>query len=227
MQADQPNTDNLQSHHLKAVSDLVVHFGSNSKPPFCMLSNFSKIQIMIHEKNYPSLEHAFQANRIEPNHESADEYICAGPICELSESAFTYVGVNANKAAKKVKYWSKKNMHGILAKMLIKKHEKKGLKRSMTSQQCKDLLLQLLRQKYANIEMREVLLKTGTQYLLEFEKSAERRFKQGDIARWGGMLVNGRIIGHNQMGILLMQIREEIFEEIPLSMHVLYKKHLS
>jgi len=203
----------MESHHLREVEEF-VRFGSNSKHPFYKLSNFWKFKTELNDKIYPSVEHAFQAELVE----SSDEYISTGPIGAFSENAFRYVGVDEKDVAKKLRYWASKDQVGILAKMRINIQKKQGLKQSMTSTQCKDLFLKLLRQKYAHPEMQQILLATGNQYLLEFDRSAERRFKKGDITRWGGMVKNGRVIGHNQMGVLLMRIRTEIQTVIKLSL---------
>lgn len=60
---------------------------------------------------------------------------------------------------------------------------------------------------------RKILLGTGDQYLLEFVRSAQARFEKSsghDIDRWGGMAVDGKIVGHNQQGWLHMKVRKMI-----------------
>ena len=64
-----------------------------------------------------------------------------------------------------------------------------------------DLMLALLRQKFASAELREQLLATGDAELIEGNRWNDRT--------WGCVLVKGKWIGKNRLGKLLMQVREE------------------
>jgi ribA/ribD-fused uncharacterized protein len=64
-----------------------------------------------------------------------------------------------------------------------------------------DLMLSLLRQKFADAELRAQLLATGEAVLIEGNTWNDRS--------WGAVLVKGQWIGKNWLGRLLMQVREE------------------
>jgi len=51
-------------------------------------------------------------------------------------------------------------------------------------------------------------MNTGKSYILEFDKSATRLEKEGKVSRWGGMIVNNKVVGHNQMGGMMMWLRD-------------------
>jgi predicted NAD-dependent protein-ADP-ribosyltransferase YbiA (DUF1768 family) len=57
-------------------------------------------------------------------------------------------------------------------------------------------------------EFRELLYGTGSKYLFEFSRNAERRSLKGTTIKWGAMIVDNKVIGHNQMGALMMWLRE-------------------
>lgn len=198
----------MDSHHnLEVDEKQTIHFGSGSRPPFFRLSNFHECEVRLGGRMFPSAEHAFQA-QLGPDPQL---YTQDSVIGKLSEDAFMHLGVKKQRAPSKVKYWQKKRNVGILAKMLVNRHKKQGLKRTVTGQQCKELFLRILRLKFADPELRDVLLGTGDAYLLEFDKGAGRAHKKNHhIVRWGGMVEDGRIVGHNQMGALLMELRSEM-----------------
>lgn len=58
------------------------------------------------------------------------------------------------------------------------------------------------------IHLARVLLSTGDRYILEFDRGAGRAKRKGSKARWGGLVENDRVVGSNQMGALLMRVRE-------------------
>ncbi len=59
----------------------------------------------------------------------------------------------------------------------------------------------LLRQKFARPDLRQALLDTGAAELIEGNNWGDRQ--------WGRVLVKGKWIGQNQLGKLLMQVRDE------------------
>ena len=125
--------------------------------------------------------------------------------CEL-------VGFKKNEAAEKCKRWSKKRNVGILAKMLIGIHKERGRTRALGRDECEALFKKILLDKFTrNAEARKVLLGTGDAYLCEFVRSSRKRFeKHGQVERWGGMIVDGKVIGENQTGALMMWVRSRL-----------------
>jgi predicted NAD-dependent protein-ADP-ribosyltransferase YbiA (DUF1768 family) len=176
--------------------------------PYYKLSNFYAADIEYKGSMYASTEHAFQAAKVlDP--EEARKLTTSGALGGLTEEAVATLGV-------KVNYWGKKNMVGIVPKMFIKRlpfiH-----KRSFDERECEAIFTELLLLKYrTHADLKSVLLDTGDAYLLEFDRSARRRFDKdsNDVVRWAGMVVDGRVIGHNQMGALMMKVREVLRAEV-------------
>lgn len=201
------------SHHEAPVDFAnVIVFGSGAKAPFCGLSNFAECEqgVEFNGKIFRSSEHAFQAF-LSP---TPAEFESTGPFCELTEEAFVKLGVKPADAAKKVNYWGKKNMIGILAKMKINRQKKQGVVRKVTKEEALSAFRAILKSKYErNPHLRCTLLSTKGKRLLEFVRSAERNYKKGQVERWGGMVVDGKLIGHNQMGALMESVRDEFFAQ--------------
>jgi predicted NAD-dependent protein-ADP-ribosyltransferase YbiA (DUF1768 family) len=201
------------SHHEQPV-DLanVITFNSGAKEPFCQLSNFAACEngVEFNGKLYPTSEHAFQSFLST----TPSEYESTGPFSKLTDDAFVHMGVKPADAPKKVAYWGKKNMVGILAKMKINRQKKQGATNKKTKEEALSAFRAILKSKYErNPRLRGTLLATNGKRLLEFVRSAERIFKKGVVERWGGMVVDGKIIGHNQMGALMESVRDELLME--------------
>jgi len=200
----------MQSQHdIKIEGRNVVAFFSNAKPPLHLLSNFAEMPVVLNGKEFPSSEHAFQASLSKglENHFTTDS-----KIGTLTTEAFITAGFKHNKIQGKCAHWSKKKNIGILAKAYIKLLKKVGQKRDVSHQECESLFKTILLDKYRrNWYAKKVLLDTGDAYLLEFCRGAGREYKKnGFINRWGGMVVDGKVVGHNQMGSLLMWVRDEL-----------------
>lgn len=203
----------MEPQHGKLVDENnVVKFFSNAKPPLNLLSNFFETKIEIDGKVYPSSEHAFQAMLSL----DSDAFTSNSEIGKLTPEACHFVGFSKDKMHDKCKLWSKKKNVGILAKMLISKHDKLSLKRTVTRGECEALFKKILLEKFrTNSVARKVLLDTKDAYLYEFVKSSNRSFqKNGEIERWGAMIVDGKVVGDNQMGALMMWVREELSEKL-------------
>ena len=118
----------------------------------------------------------------------------------------------ADVAAKKASFWKRKKNIGILAKMISKRAwlEKRGIQKLRISEvECESIFEGILMAKYeSNPELKKILLDTGDRYLLEFDRAAGRLEKEGKRSRWGGMIVDGKVVGRNQMGALMMKVRE-------------------
>ena len=159
---------------------------------------------------FPSAEHLFQA-LMAPDHVA--DFLVKGPIGELNEAAFAFVGVKAEERAKKVNVWSRTHAVGILAKMHIKRLKEQGKKRELSGEHCYRAVKLILHAKYRqNILESHALRTTRGKYLLEFAKGARREISKGREVLWGGLVEDGRVVGNNQMGALMMEVRDEIPE---------------
>lgn len=69
-----------------------------------------------------------------------------------------------------------------------------------------DIMLDLNRQKYKHKALRELLINTGNREILEFNEWDDRY--------WGVIQVAGFEYGENNLGKILMQIREEIKRDV-------------
>lgn len=65
-----------------------------------------------------------------------------------------------------------------------------------------EVMLDLLRQKFSQADLQELLLQTRGALLVEGNNWGDRF--------WGCVFENGRWVGHNQLGRLLMRVRDEI-----------------
>ena len=89
-------------------------------------------------------------------------------------------------------------------------------KTNVTRDACESVFKRILLEKYkANETARTALLATGDDFLLEFDRGAGRKFRTGHITRWAGMVVDGKVIGHNQQGSLQMWARQELRKLYP------------
>ena len=134
----------------------IVQFNSNAKVPYNILSNFNYAPIIMEHINdsalilcpdlgewfsicdrieFPSSEHMWQALKSR-NYETFIKFLIGGDFGSLSVNFFSKVipqtsrkNPNYDKfeaAEGKVKYWSKKNNVGIIAKMTVNKtHSRK------------------------------------------------------------------------------------------------------
>ncbi len=172
------------------------------------LTNFSESYIDVilggQRRRFPSSEHLYQACKALPEH--AEEFCVSSPIGELTEKGFVFAGAKPEKAAAKVKFWSRTRAVGILAKMRIEMLKKQGATRSLSGEECYRVFKQILIAKFVQDPFaRAALEATGDAYLLEFVRSAGM---DGKNELWGGIEKDGYIIGNNQMGALIMEVRE-------------------
>ena len=201
----------MNSCHGKPVQGDVVKFYSGAQAPHCLLSNFSACRVYYEGEWYPSSEHAFQASMV-PQETRKKLFSVESDIAELTPAAFVAVGVPAKDAEKKVKYWGKKNMIGVLAKQRINRISSKL---TLSKEDCESVFIEILLSKYRqNEEHRKTLLSTGDAFLLEFVRSSAAKFdSEGKIDRWGGMVRDGHVVGHNQQGSLQMHVRSILQKE--------------
>ncbi len=180
--------------------ELVTNFWSNSKAPFHNLSNFALIPCGIDYDgiNYPSVEHAFQAQKYIQSQRWI--FSTSGDLGAWNGLKLVF---KPDDYEKKLKFWSKKGNIGIVAKMAtnMKIGKKLGLIRDEEFQPSDDLWLKLLRKKYSIKYFGDILKSTNGTYLLEFDRGA--RIKP---VFWGGLISDNILYGNNQMGKYLMEL---------------------
>lgn len=194
------------------IPENFFYFGSGTKKGACELSNFYEVIVTIDGLTYPSAEHAYQAAKFDLP--TRRRFAIGGDLASWSAMRFF---VSEDKVDTKIAYWKKKGMIGILAKMASNpRHAKKaGLPPKKKVRQ--DIFLPILRCKYREgTVLCKLLLDTGTQYLVEFDRGAKRTEThptKSRRSRWAG-LVDGTdtstLYGDNRMGLCLMAIRTEL-----------------
>ena len=197
----------MEEQHDVSPPGGVYSFNSNAKFPFYKLSNFFASDVEFEGDTYPSSEHAFQAGLF-PN-EQRSILTKNGLFGSWSIEAFMHFGFNRERAEKKMKYWSKKDQIGIYAKMYANRAKNK---KDIGRDKCELLFKGILMAKYTqNHQLAEILLSTRDAYLMEFDKGAQKLWENKQIKhRWAGMIVNGKVVGNNQMGALHMWTRSEL-----------------
>jgi len=110
---------------------------------------------------------------------------------------------------KKIKYWNKKDMIGVIAKMSVNPKYYKKTKLPPKIKVRQDIFYDILTEKYKEgSPLRQYLMNTGDKYLIEFSRSGQTH---PDRNRWAGMAVSTKegylIYGDNRMGVCLMYIR--------------------
>lgn len=212
----------MDSCHNEDVSGRnVTMFWSNAKAPFHLFSNFAHSPLTIDGIKYPCTEAAFQAQRVKPEYREV-LFSINSEIGQLNDAGFVSVGCPPEAAAKKVIQWGKKGNVGILAKMKIKQIDPTKMVK-MTLDECESVFKGIVLEKFrTNETARKTLMETNEDFLVEFDRGAGRTFrpkmkndiqKVGKVVRWGAMIVDGRVVGHNQMGSLLMWVRGELKKE--------------
>ena len=200
----------MQSQHGKYVGDCtVITFCSNAKQPHCKLSNFFECCMEYNGEWFSSSEHAFQAQLVRAEQRKS-LFGLGSDIGFLTGKAFESVGVKKGSGDAKAEHWGKKGMVGILAKMRINRIDK-SQKLSMTKDDAERIFKEILLEKFkCKPELRNILLDTGDAYLLEFDRGAFRN--NSEPPRWGGGVdkETKHVIGHNQMGALMMWVRDEM-----------------
>ena len=198
----------LECHDGKKLTTFPVFVGSGQKDPHHKLSNFHSCRVVFDDVEYPSSEHAFQAQRVPPRLRR-ELFSTEGSYADL-DAGFGKLFGDSEKAKKKAAHWRKKENVGVLARMVIKRMKPKDLV-EMSAELCAEVFFEILTAKYAqNEHLRRVLLSTGDRYILEFDRGAGRAKRKGSKARWGGLVENDRVVGSNQMGALLMRVRETL-----------------
>ena len=205
----------------------VFYFGSGARGQARVLSNFFECKVEYKGVAYPSAEHAFQAQRVPEQHrhmfaldgvlanwEEGFRLLLPPPPHVKSQEQLAKYDATLSK---KVQYWSRRGnlpMIGIMAKMAV--HDSRASKLfggllELTFEQCQEIFIDILTIKYEILVCREVLLSTGKSILVEHARF--QKPERSEPTRWGGKVVEGILYGHNQMGSLLMHIRDTITRE--------------
>jgi predicted NAD-dependent protein-ADP-ribosyltransferase YbiA (DUF1768 family) len=204
----------MESHHGKVIIGPKIAFNSNAKRPYHRLSNFAECLVRFRGRDFPSSEHAFQSECVK-HREAKDAFLVGGSLSDWNFGFRPFFKTVA-EAEKNKKYWKQKDNIGILAKKAIGKTERAN-KVVMTADEAHEVFYEILMAKYTqNEDLKKVLLDTGNSYLFEFDRAAtrlERKTTPGR-SRWGAMVVDGVVVGHNQMGALLMQVRADLLASI-------------
>ena len=201
----------MESQHGQYVGDReVLPFHSGATSPMCKLSNFYECVVEYKGVWYPSSEHAFQAQRVPAEMREA-MFGVHSEIGKLTPQAFEAVGVKKEKCESKKKFWGKKHMIGILAKMRINRIPG-DKKLHFDKEKVERVFKEILMAKYkSNMELKDILLATEDKYLLEFTRAAFRK-NLSEPPRWAGGVdkETKKIVGENQMGALMMFVRDEL-----------------
>ena len=212
----------------------VHYFGSRSKMPGALLSNFAEAKNPFETPSMPgrkftNSEAAWMVYRV---HESdRDRFARGGDLSTLEEGA---PKVFDKDVEKKKGTWGpqkktgKPAMPGVIAKMAVK--EKRMKKLGLTPGEGKpdldtDAYIdqvavprfgEILVNKYGkNPEMLSALLATGDKHLVEFNKGAERNERKANPPLWTGLISTtqvddqgrGKLCGDNLQGEIQMLIR--------------------
>ena len=190
------------------------------------LSNFWRLDqpLELWGLRWRTSEHAYQAHA-KVDQQDWPRLAVGGDLDDLDKLAAFYP--DPAVAAKKVKHWNGKGdypMAGIVAKMAVNPaHNRKlqpplrlldehtRLTRVVLVPQA-DLWAEILAAKAAaSAEYAETLKATGTEYLVEFDRSAKHRSLAGDPPFWTGMVDDdGTLHGDNFMGRRQMRLRREL-----------------
>ena len=189
-------------------SESVLNFWSNSKKPFCNLSNFALIPNGIEYDGliYPSTEHAFQAQKYIESQRY--RFSVKGDLGIWDGLKLVY---DSKDYEKKYKYWSKKSNIGIIAKMATNEKIGKKLKliRNKNFRSTDDLWIKILEKKYSIKYFNDLLKSTDDIYLLEFDRGSNKKSNTKPVF-WGGLISDNRLYGNNQMGKYIMEIRNKL-----------------
>lgn len=230
-----------KERHLKCGSR-VLPYNSNFKHPYHLLSNFALAPIKVSanalsekvldafpllrewlrdEKTFQSAEHLWQSLKA-IDYTSFCAFCDDGQYARLTEQAFGVFYKSKQVAQRKMKFWSRKQNEGIIAKLVANpQHRKKvGIALDYTKENLdadleRAVWADVLRLKFTqHPELKQVLLDTRDDYLLEHSRSAKSRYEKHCITEhWAGLVdESGDLYGDNAMGRYLMSLRTVLAE---------------
>lgn len=230
-----------------------IYFGSNAKPPYFRLSNFFKADICFCDSladhhalgffktAYPVFMKVLKKHRylVFPSVEHAYQSLWAKTekalLCFTKGGTLGRLTIDAMKiffpknAEKKLTYWSKKRMVGILAQMASReKHKRKlgwtddmydythghaGPNAISDETRRKTFIFLLLLKFRTHAALRKTLLSTQDRPLVERVISAKRKYEEtGRQEIWGGMWDKdtNTFYGLNLMGKYMEHVRRKL-----------------
>ena len=198
---------NYNEYSLSQYNFKFIYFGSSTIKPWHHLSNLAEIKDSIEYNGliYNSVEHAFQSQLFIES--DRIRFSIDGDLGSWHGLKYFF---KPEELDKKFKYWNKKYNIGIVAKMASNKkyHKKLKLTSIKTDKQTTfNLWFGILIKKYTIQFYRDILLDTNNHYLCEFDRLGAT---YPDRIFWGGMIVENKLYGNNQMGKYLMTIRDFI-----------------
>jgi predicted NAD-dependent protein-ADP-ribosyltransferase YbiA (DUF1768 family) len=183
-----------------------LYFHSNARVPLNKLSNFNlcKIKGVIDNEIYifPSAEHYYLAHFMKNKNDIKKLEIGS----EFSEYKSLKYFFKEDKIPNKIKYWSKKNNIGIIAKMIKNNPDKVNIiLKTITHKEKEIIWTKIITDKYTqNEEHQKILLDTSDKLLIEFGKGSKKD------SYYTAKVVDDEIIGKNYMGKKLMEIRKKL-----------------
>ena len=185
-----------------------VKFYSNSKDHY-QFSNLYAAEVIVkkgstlgarRDYRFPSAEHAYHC--VQKVQTPWEHWEVGGKF-----ATWEYVfGIMNEHGKYSMKHWKKKNMVGILAKLVINHPKTFGVKLVAPNYELsisKVRWFPIFEAKFKG-DLRSMLLKTsGT--LMEHDRKAGTR-----PSKWGGLVKDGGLYGNNHMGNLLTQYRDSI-----------------
>jgi predicted NAD-dependent protein-ADP-ribosyltransferase YbiA (DUF1768 family) len=194
------------------IGEPVLNFWSNAsiKCGFYKFSNFQYIEGGIQpfddELVFISTEHAFQSRKYAKK--DRIRFSVNGDLGNIDGFSLVF---REKDHEKKREYWMKKGNIGVIAKMATneKLGKKLGLERNQDFVSTDELWIQIITCKYRKEEFKQILTNTEDIYLLEFDRMAYHRFNTLP-AFWGGIIIDNKLWGENQMGNYLMHVRDLI-----------------
>ena len=208
-----------------------IYFGSGCKSPYHKLSNLYAAPIKLCPEDvtesmvkvnpnisewltecvvFPSAEHLWHSFKSK-DIETFKMFYGDGKLAKFDEESFK--PMYKEKSGAKYKWWSKKNMSGIIPKVATGKigMKKYGLELISKNERLdaeleKSIWMDILLQKYKQNEKLGKLLKsTKDKTLVEFSRMAKSKGSY-----WGGLVYDGKLYGTNIMGQYLMAVREQL-----------------
>ena len=156
------------------ISGTPTRFYSNAQDPWFKLSNLYECDVTVDGKTFPSAEHAYQALQKIPE-DQLKNWLKGGLY---SDWQHVYQVLGKPYDPEKGNKFQKKNQVGILAIMVIRNHEEFDIanlkeRNDALSVSYEDRWKPIFAGKYANPELRQILLQTSGE-LIEFKRGGHK-----------------------------------------------------
>lgn len=181
------------------------YFGSGAG--LSELSNFNACSITApvpysHKMlTFPSAEHYYVAYFKCSELNDAERLAIGGDLSTWDGMKVVYPRLDNATIERKIKYWKRRDMIGIIAKKFGSQFR---VRRNRETDTFNEWVVVLHYKYHQNKQHRDVLLSTGEKHLVEFDRMAKPE------TIWGGKVVNGIVVGQNQMGKLMMDARKSL-----------------